>query len=304
MEGAEKWGTVDCFLTEVYMEAPEGLEEVPEGHCLLLIKALYDLKQAGRQWYQKLSMTMKDFGMKHIPSDPHTFMVTKIIKTETKKLIIPVYVNNLFLFSDKILTDEFEAWIPSYYETSTPCDAHYLLGIHIKRDRTPEFPLQPWISLDQHNFIENTIASISAAYRQDTTPRATVLPHGEIVPYDKPKISADLKRVRKFQSAVGQLMYIMLATHPDLAYPVGMMARHASNPSPNHEKALLHLVGYLLRTKNLILTYSHKVDDSKNNPGIMEVYTDADWAGETHSGRSTLGMIIQKNGSAISWLSK
>ena len=32
------------------MEAPQGYD-VPDGHILLLKKALYSLKQAGRQWY-------------------------------------------------------------------------------------------------------------------------------------------------------------------------------------------------------------------------------------------------------------
>jgi len=98
-------------------------------------------------------------------------------------------------------------------------------------------------------------------------------------------------------------MYIMLATQPDIAYPVGMLARHASNPSPDHEKALLHLVGYLLRTKDVVITY-YREDDPNLCQGILNIYTDADWAGETHSARSTLGMVIKKNGSAISWLSK
>ena len=49
---------------EVYMEVPEGLEDVPEDHVLLLIKALYGLKQAGCQWYQTLKSVMEQFGMK------------------------------------------------------------------------------------------------------------------------------------------------------------------------------------------------------------------------------------------------
>ena len=59
-------------------------------------------------------------------------MVTKVIKKERKTLIIPVYVDDLFPFGNKVLTDEFEQWIPAYYETSKPCDAHYLLGICIQ----------------------------------------------------------------------------------------------------------------------------------------------------------------------------
>jgi len=149
------------------MEIPEGLEGVPEGHCCKLIKALYGLKQAGRQWYQKLSETMAEFKATRIPSDPHTFMVTKVIDKVKRALILPVYVDDLFPFGDKVLTDDFEKWIPEYFDTSTPCDAHYLLGIRITRDRSPWFLQQPWISLDQINFIENTISSISSAYKTD-----------------------------------------------------------------------------------------------------------------------------------------
>ena len=97
-------------------------------------------------------------------------------------------------------------------------------------------------------------------------------------------------------------MYIMLATRPDLAYPVGMLARHASNPSPAHEDALIHLAGYLSHTKQICLVYRKSPVD--RIPGLMEAYTDADWAGEEHSARSTSGMVILKNDSAICWGSK
>ena len=98
-------------------------------------------------------------------------------------------------------------------------------------------------------------------------------------------------------------MYLMLATRPDLAYPVGILARHASNPSPQHEKALLHLVGYVQHTKDYSLTFYQPADDV-DDPGVINALSDADWAGETHSGRSTTGMVILKNGSAVSWSSK
>ena len=98
-------------------------------------------------------------------------------------------------------------------------------------------------------------------------------------------------------------MYIMLATRPDLAYPVGMLACHASHPSPDHEKALLHLTGYLRHTTDRALIYRKPVESEKK-PGLIKAYTDTDWAGEEHSARSTSGMIIYKNDSAVAWGSK
>ena len=94
----------------------------------------------------------------------------------------------------------------------------------------------------------------------------------------------------------------MLATRPDLAYPVGMLAHHASNSSPAHEDTLIHLAGYLSHTKQICLVYKKSSVDQ--TPGLMEAYTNADWAGEQHSARSTSGMIILKNDLAICWGSK
>jgi hypothetical protein len=284
---------------EVYMEIPEGLD-APKGHVCRLIKALYGLKQAGRQWYKTLVTAMSDMGIKRIASDPHTFIGNRLVNVKRANLLIPVYVDDLFPFGDKKLVDEFETWIPDYFETSTPCDAHYILGIRITRFRGEN----NMIALDQLNFASNTIKSITNSYKNEITPRRTVLPAQEIVPNPLPKNVADISRVRRFQSAVGQLMYLMLATRPDIAYPVGILARHASNPSAEHEKALFHLIGYILYTKGLCLVYQQEVDSETLKAGQIIAFTDADWAGETHSGRSTTGMIITKNGSAISWASK
>jgi len=100
------------------MEAPEGLTGVPDGYCCHLIRALYGLRQAGRQWYHELSGVMKKFGMKRIPSDPHTFIAMKVVKKKECRLILPVYIDDLFPFGDKALTDDFENWILKYFKTS------------------------------------------------------------------------------------------------------------------------------------------------------------------------------------------
>ena len=285
------------------MDVSEGLEGVPEGYVLKLEKALYGLKQAGRQWYQTLRDAMKEFGMKRIESDPHTFIIMKKVKGKNMILIIPVYIDDLFPFGNKELVADFEEWIPKYFETSPPCDAHYFLGIRVTRNRNPPTG-RPYIALDQSNFAGNILITVPQLFQnREVTNRKTVLPAKPIVPNPQSKNLADKSYIRKFQSAVGQLMYIMLATRPELSYPVGILARHASNPLSQHEDALFHLLGYLAYTIDDTLIF-RKDRENKDNPGIMDCYSDADWAGEEHSGRSTSGMINIKNGAAISWGSK
>ena len=52
----------------------------------------------------------------------------------------------------------------------------------------------------------------------------------------------------------------------------------------------------------MIITFRKPVDDI--DPGTIQGYSDADWTGEEHSGRSTLGMVVIKNDGPICWGSK
>ena len=288
---------------KVYMAIPQGLEDVPEGYVLKLKKALYGLKQAGRQWYEHLHATMKDFGLKHAESDPHTFVFNRKINGVTHTLIIPVYVDDIFLFGSKILTNQFEEYIPKYYDITDPCDTQYLLGVRVTRQRTRQ---HKYIMLDQVRFAEQTISNI-VQYYGEVKERNTVLPAEDLVPNPEPKEDSNPGLVRTFQSAVSQLMYLMMATRPDIAFAVGMLARHASNPSDQHISTIIHLAGYLMKTKQWSLTYrwQDKMRDGEiNGHRFLRAYTDADWAGEEHSGCSTSGYIFLLSGSTVSWSSK
>ena len=155
---------------EVYMASPQGLEDVPEGYVLKLKKALYGLKQAGRQWYEHLRATMKDFGLKCAESNPHTFVFNGKIGGVTHTLIVPIYVDDIFLFRSKTLANQFEEFIPQYYDITDPCNAQYLLGIRVTRQRTND----KYIMLDQVRFTEQTISNITQYYGE-VKERNTVL---------------------------------------------------------------------------------------------------------------------------------
>jgi len=55
----------------------------------------------------------------------------------------------------------------------------------------------------------------------------------KLVKIDVPEVDA-----KTYQSALGGLMYTMLATCPDLAYAVGVLRKHAACPGQAHFAAL------------------------------------------------------------------
>jgi len=92
-------------------------------------------------------------------------------------------------------------------------------------------------------------------------------------------------------------MYLTTKTGPDLAFPIGCLARYMTNPGPAHFKLLNKVWKYLANTLNLGL-WSH------SNSNSIDCYVDADWGGDIGTRRSTTGYIFLYKGTPISWNSK
>ena len=101
-------------------------------------------------------------------------------------------------------------------------------------------------------------------------------------------------------NAVGALMYLAVTTRPDIAYTTSTLARFNSNPGRQHWLAVKHLFRYLKGTMDLKLVYS---PDSSTKE-IFTTYTDADFAGEPNSTRSTGGYLVKVGTGAVDWSSK
>ena len=85
---------------------------------------------------------------------------------------------------------------------------------------------------------------------------------------------------------------------PDIAYAVNAVARFSSDPSEAHLTAGKRILKYLKGTMNLALTYVKTPDDE------VVGYSDADWAGDQDSRRSTSGNVFVMSSGAITWSSR
>ena len=284
---------------EIYMEPPKGMD-VPKDKVFLLKKALYGLRQAGRAWYHKLRSVMSKFGLTQVPCEPHLFAVQKVHKQREYTLIIPVYVDDLFLIGNKFLTDQFENHIDRYLDVTVLGNASFFLGIRVTRGRTSA---EPYLTIDQHVYAESILTKHSVDRTKTSscpmsTLGATCLERTE----DEPKVTPE--RIRLYQSYIGSLMYLMLGTRPDIAYAVGRLARFAHDPSKKHFAHVGRVFGYINATIGFSITYWKSGDETELFPyGAC----DADLGGELASGhrrKSTSGYVFHAAQGAISWSSK
>lgn len=83
---------------EVYMLIPPGVQSSKPNHVCKLIKSLYGLKQASRQWFEKLTSVLTAHGYSQAPSD-HSLFVKQTSSTFT---ILLVYVDDVILAGNSL----------------------------------------------------------------------------------------------------------------------------------------------------------------------------------------------------------
>ena len=102
----------------------------------------------------------------------------------------------------------------------------------------------------------------------------------------------------RFQTIIGSLLYLMLGTHPDIAFAVTKLVQHAVNLSKEHLKQALYICRYLIGTSKYWLIY-----DGTSDEGISAC-TDSDWASDNSTCWSQTSYFIKLAKGLISWTSR
>ena len=262
------------------------------GWVLELNKALYGLKQSPRMWHQKLHSAMTEMGFKLVECDNSIWV---FLKGKTR-IIVPVYVDDITIAGEsksevKWVKDE----LKRRFKLRDLGPVSFLLGVHVTRDRSKRM-----LSLSQRQAIVDMLKKFDM---EDCKPVGTPLdPGSKLSIADSPQTIEDaaVMRSKPYAEAVGTLMYIAIATRPDIAYAVGVLSRFSSNPGVAHWKAVQHLFRYMQATKDLKLTYAP--DPSQTD--LFTTYCDADFAGNIDNKRSTSGYVVKIGTGAVSWSSR
>ena len=106
-------------------------------------------------------------------------------------------------------------------------------------------------------------------------------------------------RAIPYRELVGKLLYLAIATRPDISFAVGVLCRFVENPGQDHWEAGKRILRYLKGTIDMSLVYSRST-----SPDLFTTYSDADLTGNPDNGRSTGGFAICIGGGAVQWGSR
>ncbi|KAK2442007.1 putative mitochondrial protein [Trifolium repens] len=268
-------------LTEnVYVEQPLGYKKV-ENKVYKLRKALYGLKQAPRAWYSKIEAYFAKENFIKCPHE-HTLFVKK---DGEKVLIVSLYVDDLiFTGNDSKMFQSFKESMKNVFDMTDLGRMRYFLGVEVNQGSHGIF-------ICQQKYIKDILSRFGMEMCNVVC--------SPIVPGNKLSKDSNGKCVDAtyYKQIVGSLMYL-LATRPDLAYSVCLIARFMERPTEDHLVAAKRILRYLKGTANLGILYERGVKQA------LQGWTDSDYAGDVEDRKSTSGYVYTYGSSAISWSSK
>ncbi len=278
---------------EVFVTFPPGImgssKENPQ-HARLR-RSLYGLADAGLQWYNTLNTQLQDYGMERSADDLCLFTLREDSKV---MVLVIVWVDDVLLCGDprctKELLDHLEMKFPMRREKPGS-----FLGVRIHREEDTG-----QVNIDQSRYIRDALTK----YGMEECKTRSVPAVDDPALFTKAGQEGvgtreHRERVEAYRGILGTLIHLTLWTRPDLAFIIGAMARHCSNPTELHLTVTRGILRYLRGSVDCSLSYG--VTDRTDQ--LMAFY-DANYAGDRTGAKSTSAFVILLNGAAVTYSSK
>ena len=345
---------LDMFAANIqnaYLQAPSsrkdyitsgpefGIENIDK--VVLIHRALYGGKNAGKDFHNHLQLCMSHIGFKSCPADPDVWM-QPAEKTDSSPHYeyILLYVDNTLVISEKaekILREEIGRYL-KIKEESVGHPTLYLEGRVCKV--TIENGVEAW-AFNASQYIQSAVRNLeeylkkrgdgrwSLPAKAKTPIKSTYRPEQDV----SPELHAE--DALYYQSLIGVLRWIVELGRVDICLEVSMLSSHLALPREGHMQQVFHTVAYLKKYHNTELVYdpsdpmvdmlqfqwrdwtaseSGHIEGREELPPnmpeprgvrfIMRAKVDADHAADTMTRRLRTGFLVFLNSALIHWWSK
>jgi len=291
----------------IYRELPPGISREPQVQVVLqLHKTLYGLKQSSWVLNKALHGFFTLHDLQRGEADGFVYI------NASRTLFLMVYVDDLVLIGDLESVQSMKKKLNIRFEMSDLGPLSYFLrfaftwdenGLHFSQERYAEEILR-WFQFSSSH------------------PCSTPLGPGMKL---RKEFGALLSQhdATLYRSIVGSIMYLILATRPDLSYAVGAVSQFSSAPNVDHLAALHYIPRYIRGSAHLQLhlrrysAFEVIPTASSSTSTVTQPYypkilwdreitgnSDSDWAGRLDSRHSTGAYIILAGQSPVSWSSR
>lgn len=235
-----------------------------------LVKTLYELRQAPRAWYAKLSICLKQLGFVKCPYEHSVY--TR--REGDEALVIAVYVDDILVTETKVSNiNKFKQQMGKEFEISDLGKLSYYLGIEVIQDK-------------DHIILKQAVYALMLLEKAGMSECNPAKYPMEV----KVQIDRDDKgkpfNSTEFKSLVGGLRYLV-HTRPDIAFSVGIVSRFMERPTNLHLGAVKRILRYVKGTLEFGLKYVRGTGNY-----LLSNYSDSDMAGNVEDRKSMGGMAF------------
>lgn len=265
---------------EIYMDQPEGFED-DSGRVCKLIRSLYGLKQSPRCWNNRFKEILIKFGLVQSEADPCLFFCM----SGEDKLIIVLYVDDgLVAATQKSVIQEFLRKLEMEFKiTREPLGC--FLNMLIEREEDGS------IRLSQKVYAENLLQKFNMAEAN-----AVSTPIDKYVQLEE---KTGVRTSAPYREVVGCLMYLAVATRPDIAFAVNYASQFLEDPEDVHWLLVKRILRYVKGSTSVGIRY-----EAGSKGSVLKAFSDADYAGQSDTRRSVSGIVFMYSGGPISWASR
>ncbi|KAE8686060.1 hypothetical protein F3Y22_tig00111086pilonHSYRG00004 [Hibiscus syriacus] len=274
------------LLEEVYMQQPPGFEKVNEHgkpFVCKLQKALYGLRQAPRNWHDKLKQNLVQMDFMVSLADPSLFHK----RSPQGFIYVLVYVDDIIITGSSLTdVEEVVAILKDRFSLKDLGELRYFLGIEVKRSGQN-------VVLSQKKFVKELLEKTGMVNATGCSTPMVI----------SSKLSRDegvlITNATEYRSIVGSLLYVC-HTRPDISFSVGQVAQFMNSPRDLHLTAVKRILRYLVATLDFGLVFSPSCAASLD----VVAFADANWGSNIDDRRSISGFGVFLGPCLITWSSK
>ena len=278
---------------EVFLEQPEGfVESGSDGQPLFcrLLKSIYGLRQAGREWNRLLDSWLVCHGFVRSDSDYCLY-----VRSEGEsRLFVVIWVDDILYFGDSSLSESFKKSFSADFSIDDKGPMLWFLGMEVLQS-------SDLIEVTQRSYVKEILRRFDMS---DCNP--VFLPAEPGTKYSKSDCPvenspehAEMSSFRSlYRSLLGNLQYLSAVSRPDLSFVVSNLSHFLANPGKPHWLGAKRLLRYLKGMSDFRLTFARTSSFS------LSCFSDSDWGSDADDRRSVAGYCFHLGVGLVSWSSK
>ncbi|CAI7773700.1 unnamed protein product [Closterium sp. NIES-54] len=271
---------------EIWLRRPPGFTgSFPPGTQWSLRRPVYGLCQAPREWHNTLRTTLAALGFAPSTADSSLFLRTD---TSLPPFYILVYVDDLvFTTADTEALAHMKSEPQKRYTCTDLGEQRSYLVLQITWDRA-----RRTITLTQSHMVQQVLQCFGFTW---SSPQHTPLATGHSL--SAPPSDESVEPSGPYPELVGCLMYLMTCTRPDLAYPLGLLARYVAPGRHRkvHMDAAKRVLRYLCSTSGMGLVLGGR------SPVVLTGHSDPSWVDDLATQRSSQGYTFSHGFGYVLW---